>query len=241
MTLLTIAQNVADYTNGPRPSSVGSNTNPDAQKYLRVINKVARRLMKVYPWNDLRQEHPFTASGTQTLLAAADMPTDFDRFVPETFWDQSSSNMISGPITATEWQGLQVINYNIDNYKFTHRGGNVLVMPTIDAGASCVFEYISSHHVRASDDTPRVAFQADTDTSLLDEELLALAATYDWLKSEGLPAAGAFEDFKDYFDMLQDNENATENIAVAGDIFARNPRHFDGAPRASRTQYYGDA
>jgi hypothetical protein len=71
---------------------------------------------------------------------------------------------------------------------------------------------------------------------VLDEELVIRAATYEWLRSEGQPsAAGAFQDFKEYFDTLQGNENATENIAVTADIFGRTSRHFTGTPTASRT------
>ena len=241
MTLLTIVHGIGDQIDGPRPSTVASNTNPEARQYLRIVNKVGARLMKVYPWNDLRKEHTFTAPGVETLIAFASMPSDFDRFVPETFWDRGLNNLLSGPISASEWAGLKVINYNIDNYKFTFRGGDVLSAPVVESGNACAFEYISNQWCQSSDSTGQTAFAADTDTAVLDEELITLAAVYDWLSSKGLDSAKAFDDFKDYFDTLQDNEGATENILVAADIFGRNTRHYDGTPRASRTMYYGDA
>lgn len=236
MTLLTICNALADYTSGPRPATIAQNTNPDAQNYLRIVNKVGKKLMKVYPWNILRKEHTFTAAGTETLIAAASMPTDFDRFIPETFWDRSTSVLLSGPITAPDWAGLKASSYTGDNPKFTYRGGIVLAIPTVSSGDSMAFEYIASKYLTDTTGvTPKVEFTVDTDVALLDEELIALAATYDWLVSEGQPAQGAFADFKNYFDTLQDNENATENIMVTADLFAQSSRHSTGIPVASRT------
>ena len=40
MTLLSIANAVADETKGPRPATIISNTAPEAQNILRIINKV---------------------------------------------------------------------------------------------------------------------------------------------------------------------------------------------------------
>jgi hypothetical protein len=240
MTLLTICNAIADTTSGPRPATIIGNTNPEAQSYLRSVTKVGLRLMKVYPWNILRKENTFSAPGTETLIAAASMPSDFDRFIPETFWDRSETLLLSGPVPASRWQSLKAEAYAGDNYVFTYRGGNVLAIPTVSSGNSMVFEYISNQHIESSGGSAQSTWQADTDVSLLDEELLALAATYDWLSSEGLPAQNAFAEFKTYFDMLQDNENATENILVTGDIFARESRHWTGTPIASRSVSVGD-
>lgn len=237
MSLLTITQAIADTTSGPRPSTIVSNTNPEAQSYLRSVKKVGLRLMKVYPWNILRKENTFTAPGTETLIASASMPSDFDRFIPETFWNRSTSVLLSGPVPASRWQSLKAETYVGDNVMFTYRGGDILAIPTVSG--TMAFEYISTQYVESSGGTPQADWLADTDVSVLDEELISLAATYDWLSSEGLPAGDAFQAFKTYFDMLQDNENATENIAITGDIFSRDGRHWNGTPVASRSVSVG--
>lgn len=234
MSLLSIVQDIADEVSGPRPATIASNTNPDAQNYLRIVNKVGKRLMKLYDWQDLRAEHSFTAGGAETLVSLANMPSDFDRFIPETFWDRGGKNLISGPISPTEWNGLKVQNYDLDNYKFIYRGGAVLTSPVISSGNECAFEYVSKNYVLASDAvTYKARFTADDDTGVIDEELITLAATYVWLDNEGQPAGSAFQAFKDYFDVLQRNEAAVMNVAVTADIFGRNSRHFEGAPQSN--------
>jgi hypothetical protein len=241
MTLLSIANAIADETKGPRPVTIAGNTNPDAQNILRIINKVGTRLMKVYTWNILSKEEAFTASGVEVLLAAASMPTDFDRFIDETFWDRDSNNLISGPITAVEWNGLKVQTFSSQNKKFIYRGGDILTQPVFASGVNCAFEYISKNWVDiAATGTPKAAMTIDTDISLLDDELVIAVAKYEWLKDEGQPFNAAAMDAKDMLDMLTDNDASSQNIAVTGDIFAQNTRHFEGAPKASRASYGGD-
>lgn len=234
MSLLTITQAIADTTSGPRPASIIGNTNPEAQSYLRSVVKVGLRLMKLYPWNALRKEASVTGAGSETLIPSASMPSDFDRFIPETFWNRSSTVLLSGPVPAARWATLKAQSYLGDEIYFTYRGGDVLAIPIVGSGASLTFEYVSNQYIRSAADAAQSTWQADSDTSLIDEELLALAATYDWLSNEGLPAQQAFAAFKEYFDMLQDNETAAPMISVAGDIFSRDSRHWTGAPGASR-------
>ena len=241
MSLLTIANAVADETKGPRPVTIINNTNPDAQNILRLVNKVGLHLARAYPWSILRTEHTFNAPGVETLLAAGAMPSNFDRFIPETFWDRGSNNLLSGPVGAVEWQGLKVQTFSSQNKKFTWRGGAVLTQPVVASGVNMAFEYIKVNWCEvAAGGSEKAAFTIDTDKALIDEELIILGTIYEWLLSEGQPWQGASKSYRDYFDMLTDNEIADGNVAVAADIFAQNSRHFSGDPKASRASYGGD-
>jgi hypothetical protein len=241
MTLLSIAHGVADETKGARPATIAGNADPAAQQYLRLINKVGTRLMQIYAWNILRAENAFTAPGTETLITASNMPSDFDRFVPETFWDRDSNNLLSGPISAVEWNGLKVQTFSSQNKKFIYRGGAVLTQPIFASGVNLAFEYISN--LWATDTTGvtgKTAMSVDTDLSKFDDELMIALTKYEWLEDEGQPSGKAAQDARDALDRLTGNDASSENIAVAADIFAQNTRHFDGAPKASRASYGGD-
>lgn len=241
MTLLTIANAVADQTKGPRPATIASNTNPDAQNILRVINMVGLRLARSYAWNIIRKEHTFTATGNEVVLASASMPSDFGRFIPETFWDRDSNNLVSGPIGPVEWGGLKVQTFSSQNKKFIYRGGDILTQPVFSSGVNLAFEYVSKNWCDiAAGSGEKAAFTIDTDVALLDEELITLGAVFEWLDSEGQPSAMAARTFQDYFDLIVGNDAASDNIAVTADIFAQNSRHFEGSPKASRASYGGD-
>lgn len=238
MTLLSIANAVADETKGPRPTTIAANTNPDAQNILRLINKVGHRLMLAYDWNILRKEQTFTAVAGEEQTGA--IPSDFNRFVPETFWDRSSNNLVSGPVSPVEWQGLKVQTFSSQNKKFIYRGGSVFTQPELGSGTSCAFEYVSKNWAQNASSTAIASMTADTDTALLSEELIIYGTVFQWLEAEGQPFQMAKREFDQMLKQLIGNDMASAGILAPPDIFAENTRHFQGAPKASRASYGGD-
>lgn len=239
MTLKTICDAIADEVGIDRLATVVGNTSPGAYTLLRLVNKVGTALMKAYPWQDLRTEQTFTALGQEVQTSI--LPSDFDRFVPETFWDRTGQYLVSGPVSPTEWNSLKARAYaSTTNRKFILRGGSVSVIPAFSGGESLAFEYISQNWCQDSGGTGQTAFAADTDTGVLDEELITLAGIAAYLKSEGLPVAVALGDLDEYANRITGNDNASNPILVAADIFSGG-RHFDGVPavRVSLTDVLG--
>jgi hypothetical protein len=67
MSLLTIAQNVADFTGFERPTTVVGNSDPIARQLLVFINREGKQLMRSHNWPILLKEHTFsTSNGTQS-------------------------------------------------------------------------------------------------------------------------------------------------------------------------------
>ena len=230
MSLLTICRNAADEIGIDRPSSVVGNTQPSAQKLLRYANKTGTQLMKRVAWQVLRKERTFTSIAGETQTAI--LPSDFDRFVPETFWNRTDYYLVTGPVGAVEWQGLKAGGYG-GQVKFAYRGGDVLLIPAPGAGKSLAFEYVSNQWCASSGGTGQTAFAADTDVGTLDEELITRGLKFVYLTDEGLPNAIAAQEFDDYFDLLIANDQPSGRIMVAADIFGGG-RHFDGAPAINR-------
>lgn len=226
MTLLTIAKDVADEVNVSRPSSVIGSDQEEARKILRYANKCGTHLMRKFPWQALRAEQTFT--GVAGSEQASILPSDFDRFVPETFWDRTNKVLCVGPIGAVEWQSLKASDFS-GLTRFTWRGDAVLMIPDLNGGEALAFEYISKNWCQSSSGTGQAAWAADDDVGVLDEELLTLGTVYEFLAGEDLPWEKAWNDYKAALDRLTDNEMANANIMSAGDIFGRG-RHFSGAP-----------
>lgn len=226
MTLLQICKDAADEIGIDRPSSVIANPQPHVQKLLRYANKCGIRLMKVVDWQILRKEQTFTSIDNETQTGI--LPADFDRFIVETFWDRSASKLLIGPITPVEWQSLKATGYTGDK-KFIYRGGSVMTIPAFSAGSSLAFEYVSRNWCQSNASVAQAAWAADTDTGILDEELMTLGIKVLYLVDEGLPAAVAMKDFDDHFVTLLGNDQPTAGIMVSADIFG-GARHFGGTP-----------
>lgn len=225
MTLLSIVNDAQDEVGVDRTATVAGNSDPLAQKFLRLINKVGTRLMKVAVWQDLRKEQTFTAiaGDVQTSI----LPSDFDRFVPETFWNRTDIELITGPISGTEWQSLKANSY-AGTRKYILRGSSVYIIPSMDGGETLAFEYVSNQWCQTSGGSGQTYFQADTDTGVLDEELLTLALIYEYLDVEGQPTGKAAMNFENYSKMLLGNDQPRVPILAAADVFGG--RHFTGDP-----------
>ena len=231
MTLLSICQDAADELQlTPRPQSIIGSTAPGARRLLRFANAVGKELMTEFPWQVLRKEKTFTASADE--LQSGILPSDFDRFVPETFYDRSGKIPLAGPIRAAQWQGLKMLGYSDRQRKFMIRGGSVYVIPAFGGNESCAFEYVSNQWCQnAAGDTQYTAWNANTDTALLDEELITRGVIYRYLENEGLPFEAAFQYYDGYKKDLRDNDEPEPNILAAGDIFTQTTsRPWTGVP-----------
>ncbi len=234
MSLLTIIKNAADEIGVNRPVTVISNNDPEVTQLLRFANKVGTRLMKIPKsgWQAIRKEQTFTALGAEEQTAI--LPSDFDRFIPETFWDRSNDRLISGPIGAVEWQGFKArVN---TRKKFIYRGDSVFVSPAFGGGESLAFEYVSKNWCQSSGSVGQTVWAADDDTGIIDEELMTLGIVFEFLQGQGLPSASAAVAFEEYFNQLLANDQPDTPILVAGDIFGGG-RHFSGVPSANRREF----
>ena len=229
MTLLSIVQDVTSEVGINTPTTVINNTDPEVEKLLRLLNKAGTSLMKEVAWEALRKELTFTSVGTEVQTSI--LPSDFDRIVPETFWDRTDKNLIVGPVTSVEWTSLKANNYaDTSRRRYALRGGTVIIQPTMPAGNTLAFEYVSNEWVTdTTGATGKTAFAVDTDIGVLDEELLTRALKYMFLEGEGLPSGMAERDFIKYSKQLTKNDQPRSRILLSGDIFGGG-RHFGGAP-----------
>jgi hypothetical protein len=228
---LKILQNVADEIGIAQPATGIGNANPEVLKMIRYADKVGNVLMKSFPWQILTKETTFTALGAEEQTGI--LPSDFDRICSETFWDRTEINLITGPITMSEWQGLKAVSYdNTENRKYRLRGDSILIIPSQVAGNSLAFEYVSNKWVDiAATGTPKIAFTLDTDIPIIDAELLTLGVIYEFLNGSGLPTGAAAKAYLDYFKLLAKHDQPRSGVMAAGDIFnGTQSRGYTGTP-----------
>lgn len=236
MSLLTICQNAADEIGISQPSTIVGNTDSEARKLLRYSNRVGTRLMKKVPWGVLRAEETFTALNQE--IQTGILPSGFDRFIPETFWDRTNRHLLSGPVTPVEWNSIKSAN-TVGGRKFILRADQVHIYPIMSGGQVLAFEYVTENWVLNASSVAKASFTVDTDTSRIDEELITKGVIWAFLQGEGLPYLEAKQEFNDYFDIILENDQPDSGIMVAGDIFGGG-RHFTGEPGSQSGDIAGD-
>ena len=197
MTLLSICQNVADFTGFERPVTVIDNTDPIARQLLALAQREGKQLMRVSDWAVLKKEHTFsTSNGT----AAYALPSDFDRLVLETSYNRSDNDILTGPISSAEYQ---LVNHGMATTGTTEKfrlkaASNALKFeldPTPSSTQTIGFEYVSNQFCQSSGGSGQAVWTADTDTGILDETTMEMGITWRFKSSHGLDFS---EDYRQY-------------------------------------------
>lgn len=119
------------------------------------------------------------------------LPSDFHRVIDDTLWDRSRFWNMRGPMDPQQWQLYKssvIGRASIQRrFRFRYVGGakvfSVDPVPT-DNGSFLVFEYVSKSWCQSSGGTAQTQWLADTDTPILDEDLMILGVR--WRVKRGL-------------------------------------------------------
>lgn len=219
MTLLSIVQRVARLVTIQPPTSVVTNTqDTQVQQLYELVNEEGRDLASSYDWQVLMQQQTFV-----TVAAAAQpgvVPSDWDRFIPDSFFNRTLRRKVFGPVTPQTWQAIQAMpQLNSVFLAFRERDGVFLISPDPPAGQTIAYEYVSQNWAASATGTAQPQFQADSDVTYLSENIIALGARWRWKAAKGLDYA---EDMKTYGaqkeqQQARDGGSAAINITGAGD------------------------
>lgn len=214
-TLLSICQNVADRIGLVRPSSVVGATDPQLRSLLSLANQEGRDLARRHAWQRLTKEKTFTTVATEAQTNA--LPDDFDRFVPETFYNRTKARPVEGPLTAQEYADYKGRLSTWAFEKFRLRGNDILILPTPAAGETMAYEYVSLWWAAlASDTTTGVAdeFENDSDEPLLDSEAVTLGVSWRFLRARGLDYSEPFAQYENAVAQLIGRDGGTRRLSM---------------------------
>jgi len=201
VTCLTIIQNAADELGLVRPGVAIGNTDPQVIQLVALLNREGNNLSTgssvglSYDWTALQVISTFVSTGVELQGTLTTLAPGFKYWISETFWDRSVKRPIFGALTPQQWELLKSSSLTGPFPQFRIYNGELRTIPAPPAGDTLAFEYATSYWARDAGGTPKAAFTVDTDTTLLDEDLLTLGLIWRWEKRHGLDYA---EDFRDY-------------------------------------------
>ena len=195
MTMLSIIQRVTGLLSLPQPSTVIGNTDKQVIQLYNLLNEQGDDQASAAMWQAMTEEGHFTTVAADIQPAA--IPADFNRFIPNSFFNRSTRREVTGPLTPREWQWIKAQPvYTTVYLAFRERQGNFLMAPQPPAGQQIYYEYVSKNWALSATSTPQSSFQADTDTSYLDEGVMGLGLRWRYLKAKGLE----YEEDKDTYE-----------------------------------------
>ena len=196
MSLLTLVQDAADRLGVVRPTSVVGSADQQVRQLLALAQQEGKELARRYPFQVLIKEKTITATATETQTSA--VPSDFDRFVPDTFYNRTANRKVEGPLNAQEWADYKASVSTVLFDAFRVRGDSILLAPTPTANDSYVYEYVSTWWctTAASTTGTLAAWVSDTDIGILSEELMTLGVVWRFLRAKGLDYAEAHRSYE---------------------------------------------
>lgn len=214
MSLLTIVQNVCGRLALPQPTAVVGSTDRQVLQFLALVNEAGIDLMRDYDWQAIRIELDFMSLAQQAQTGF--MPADFDRFVPNSFFNRSTRRPMTGPITPRQHQWIQAQPvYSTVYLAFIMRQNQFLIDPNPAAGNLLACEYVSRNWCQSNGDVAQPMFEADTDTALLDEELLKLSLRWRFLQAKGLDYAEAMTSFERQKERLMARDGGSTMLTLS--------------------------
>lgn len=188
MSLISICQDAASELGLRQPATIVGSTDLTAQILYRLANASGKQLARYHDWQALTVEQTFTTLAQTEQTDALD-PDDFDRMIYNAeVWNRSTDTRFTGPTPQRVWQRLQTgIGISGATGWWRIKNSQLNVYPAPSAGETLAFEYISKRWARSSGGTEQEKFLADTDTTVLDEDLITLEMIWRFRQSRGFP------------------------------------------------------
>jgi hypothetical protein len=170
----------------------------------------AQRVAEVLSSTSVRCEMLNTADETGTDVVFArdtfDLPTDFDRYIGQTWWDRSNFWRLIGPDSPQMDEyirsGIFATGPRRRWRQIGRRPAAWRIWPPPFAGGApapgaLVFEYISKNWVVGADDETKPLFTADTDEPLVDDQLVIMGVKWRMWQIKGFDYAALQQEYID--------------------------------------------
>lgn len=220
MTALSLVQNACSHLGITAPTALFSATDDQTIQLRNLMNMEGAELAKGGPtdhaWQVLVTEKTFTT--TAAAIQTGAVPTDFAFIVNDSLWNRTTMVKMEGPISAETWQTYQALTVvTIPFAAFRFRGGNLIIFPSPTAGQTAAYEYVSKYWASGS----QSAMTADSDTALLDENLITLGVIWRFLAAKGLDYAEPFRTYQMEVSKAVARDGGRKKYALGGAITNR--------------------
>jgi hypothetical protein len=191
VTLLSIVRNASDRLGLTRPSAVAASTDQSVLTLLGLAQEEGKTLAGRHTWQVLQTEHTFpTVNGTESYA----LPSGFDQIIKDTVFNRTRRRRMVGDLSPSQWQETQASLVTMVNPAFRIRGNLFLISPTPNSAETVAYEYISKNWCQGA--AGQSAWVADTDTGILDEELMTLGIVWRFKATKGLDYAEAMSNYE---------------------------------------------
>lgn len=195
MSLLSVAQDTADVIGLTRPTAIVTGNDQLARQILGLAKETIEEL-GLMDWPKLQIPYSFNTVVGQTEYS---LPADFGREVGDTVYVASQYHHLRGSLTPGDWaRQRDQLQIQMGRYRFRIFGLplKLHVTPAPQVVEELVLEYQTTYRVQQADTTYKTTYFADTDVSLVPEELVKKGLKWRLRRAKGLDYSEEFDDYE---------------------------------------------
>lgn len=178
-----------------QPNAAVTSQDAQIQQIVAISNQEGMALVKRYAWEVLQTEATFTTLAAQLQGTLSSLAPGFKYITNQTIWNRTLMRPIPGSKSQQDWQAMLALNLTSPFSQYRIKGDSLYFYPIPAAGNTCAFEYMSKNWVSKSAGGTDYIWASDTDTPLLDEDLIIAGIVWRWKAAKGLDYV---EDFATY-------------------------------------------
>lgn len=191
-------------------------TDVNIVQLCQALNDLGQDLLRDYQWSQLRVRYSFPTVNATPSYA---LPTDFDRYLDQTGWDQTNQLPLAGPANAPEWELLkaQAVASTV-NAVFSIFDDLLYLHPTPASVRTIAYAYQSSYWVKETGQSARNTERADAATDILyfDRRLLVTGLRLAYLEEKGFDTTAALGAYEAALSRAQGKDGAAPVLSLNG-------------------------
>ncbi len=194
MSLLSVCHDVADVVGVTRPLSIVSSTDQLARQMLGLAKETLEEL-SLMDWPILSFSYTVPTVVDQV---AYDLPPDYEHEIGDTLYSKSRYEFVRGSLTPGDWARQRNALPDLGRLRFRIYGlpPKLNMMPTPTLVEDLVFEYKTKNRVIHLDTTLGFDYSADSDVSIVPEELVKKGLKWRLRRAKGLDYSEEFDDYE---------------------------------------------
>jgi hypothetical protein len=186
-TLLALVQSFARLKGLPSVGGVQGTADAGVAQIKELLQSVGEDLMDRTDWQFLIRTASWTAVASDDQGALVTLASEnFQRALPDTFWNLTEKLPFQGPLAQQDWQQLTSLGTTPHRF-FRIAEGRLWTSGGVSVGDSLSFLYHSGDWVLDSSGSPKAYLSADSDVPQFPRRLMLLGLDFFWKRLKELP------------------------------------------------------
>jgi hypothetical protein len=182
--ILEILNDVLAQSGFLKRSQYFNSADPDDIQMTALANRVLLEISEFYAWSSYRVPFQIDLIEGQEVYT---LPPDLNWIVGDSSWETDGSRKVDDHISDSEWYQYKFSSLTSGGVIRARIYGDTMEVQEPFNGGKISFEYVSKYAVLASNGSVKEQFTSDTDTFILNDQVLALGIQAHWGQTKLLP------------------------------------------------------